>query len=49
MSHPRSLLYSKKGKNNFNRAITNVAKRFTETQVPLLEGIKLDVSKSRLT
>lgn len=39
----------KKGKNNFNRAITNVAKRFTETQVPLLEGIKLDVSKSRLT
>ncbi len=39
----------KNGKNNFNKAICNVAKRFTETQVPLLSGIKLDVSKSRLT
>lgn len=38
-----------KGKNNFNRAICNIAKRFTETQVPLLSGLKLDVSKSRLT
>lgn len=39
----------KKGKNNFNRAICNIAKRCTETQVPLLDGLKLDVSKSRLT
>ncbi len=38
-----------KGKNNFNRAMCNVAKRFTETQVPLLSGLKLEVSKSRLT
>lgn len=38
-----------KGKNNFNIAICNVAKRFTENQVPLLSGLKLDVSKSRLT
>ncbi|MBE6623185.1 MAG: septum site-determining protein MinD [Ruminococcaceae bacterium] len=38
-----------KGKNNFNRAICNVAKRFTENQVPLLSGLKLDVSKTRLT
>ncbi len=39
----------KHGKNNFNRAMNNIAKRCTETQVPLLSGIKLDVSKSRLT
>jgi septum site-determining protein MinD len=38
-----------KGKNNFNYAICNVAKRFTENQVPLLSGLKLEVSKSRLT
>ena len=39
----------KNGKNNFHRAMTNIAKRCTETQVPLLSGLKLDVSKSRLT
>lgn len=39
----------KKGKNNFNIAICNVAKRCTENQVPLLSGLKLDVAKSRLT
>lgn len=39
----------KNGKNNFNKAIMNVAKRCTECQVPLLSGLKLDVSKSRLT
>lgn len=37
-----------KGKNNFHRAMTNIAKRFTETQVPLLEGVRLDVPKARL-
>ncbi len=36
------------GKINFNKAIVNIAKRCTETSVPLLDGIKLDVSKSRL-
>ncbi len=38
----------KGGKNNFNRAIRNIASRCTETQVPLLSGVKLDVAKSRL-
>ena len=39
----------KKGRNNFNRAMINIAKRFTETQVPLLSGIKLDVQKTKIT
>lgn len=39
----------RRGKNSFNRAMNNIAQRFTEKQVPLLSGIKLEVSKSRLT
>lgn len=45
-----SLAYQVKGgKNSFNRAICNIAKRCTESSVPLLDGVKLEVSKSRLT
>lgn len=38
----------KGGKNNFNRAIVNIAGRCTENQISLLSGVRLDVSKARL-